>query len=205
MSEPAASDAARAGGASGVGAIVLSGGRASRLGYTAKGAIQIGQKTLLARLIEALDGIPTVVVGDDPVPDHMFSTREDPPFSGPAAAIAAGSAYVDTDQVLVLAVDLPFADRAIRALPQAPLTADGVLAIDHGGRRQYLLSRIWHSSLRNAVARRHSWEGQSVRNLFASLTMTPVPMDAQSLLDIDTWDDARRARQWDEQETRKGL
>src|SRR5690625_6978723 len=98
-------------------AIVLSGGRASRLDHTSKGSVRVGGAALLGRILDVLDDIPTVVVGDDVVPVHVTRTREGPPYSGPAAAIAAGVECIATHNVtaghdLLLAVAVPLASRA---------------------------------------------------------------------------------------------
>lgn len=185
-----------------VGAIVLSGGRGRRLGHVAKGSVAISGQTLLARALKAVDGVPAVVVGDDHVPDGIARTREDPPFSGPAAAIAAGLSYVTATHVLVVAVDLAFVDAAVPRLMAASDDTDGVVAVDTDGRRQYLLSRIRRQRLQRALERQESWAGRSVRELYASLSLTPVELPAKAVLDLDTWDDVEKARNWHDEEAR---
>lgn len=182
-------------------AIVLSGGRASRLDHTSKGSVRVGGAALLGRILDVLDDIPTVVVGDDVVPAHVTRTREDPPYSGPAAAIAAGveciaSQNVTAEHVLLLAVDLPFASHAVQQLIGMPIHADGVIAVDPDGRPQYLLSKVRRESLQSALARRSSWSDASVRRLMSTLRLTPLKFDARTVFDIDTWDDLRMARTW---------
>src|SRR5699024_5780564 len=155
-------------------AIVLSGGRASRLDHTSKGSVRVGGAALLGRILDVLDDTPTVVVGDDAVPSHVTRTREDPPYSGPAAAIAAGveciaSQNLRAAHVLMRAVDLPFASRAVQQLMGMPVHADGVIAVDTDGRHQYLLSKVRRDRLQSALAQRSSWSDASVRRLMSTL------------------------------------
>ncbi|WP_460750573.1 NTP transferase domain-containing protein, partial [Myceligenerans cantabricum] len=80
-------------------AIVLAGGRASRLDGAAKPALVSDGVPLLHLALDAAGGARrTAVVGPDdlaaPIAAHPTAhrtvlTREDPPFGGPAAAIAA--------------------------------------------------------------------------------------------------------------------
>ena len=44
-------------------AVLLTGGRGSRLGGVDKGALRLGGSTLLVRALDALEGVPTVLVG----------------------------------------------------------------------------------------------------------------------------------------------
>ncbi len=72
-------------------AIILAGGRGSRLGGVDKGALPVGGRALLDRVLSAArDAERVVVVGYGPVPDGVLLTREEPVFGGPAAAVVAG-------------------------------------------------------------------------------------------------------------------
>lgn len=109
-------------------AIILAGGRASRLDGTAKPLLEVGGRTLLDRAIAAVDGCDPIVVVGPPAPTRVrvVWTREAPEFGGPVAGIAAGLALVDTADVLVLAADLPNAEGAVALLRRhPPLSADG--------------------------------------------------------------------------------
>lgn len=82
-------------------AIVVAGGRSSRLGGSPKALMRPdrdGAPVLVRGTVEALIGLGLpahriAVVGPEglPLPDGVLRTREDPPFSGPAAALAAGA------------------------------------------------------------------------------------------------------------------
>lgn len=76
-------------------AVILAGGRAGRLGGIAKPLATIGGTTLLDLAIAAVPAGSEIVVVGPPelrVPAEVLLVREDPPFSGPVAALAAGVA-----------------------------------------------------------------------------------------------------------------
>jgi len=94
-------------------AVVLSGGRSSRLGGSPKSELVVGGRSLLELALDAVAGASRVaVVGDRPVPasggqadaaapdgsaGKILFTREHPRFAGPAAAIASGIRALERD------------------------------------------------------------------------------------------------------------
>lgn len=203
-------------------AIILAGGRSSRLGGSPKSELVYDGGTLLERTIDAARGARhIVVVGPVPegLPAHVRSCREDPPFAGPAAAIAAGLAELDSLRqsrpddaaatagaasfTLVLACDMPHADAAVPVLREAlrgtvnsdaTLRAgDGVMAVSPEGRRQPLAGFYRSAGLQAAVddaAARNELRHGSVFALLARLDVAAVTVPAGSTDDVDTWDDA---------------
>ncbi|MET3172647.1 UNVERIFIED_ORG: molybdopterin-guanine dinucleotide biosynthesis protein A [Arthrobacter sp. UYCu721] len=109
-------------------AVILAGGRSSRLGGVPKQSLTYDGDSLLRRSAAAAGGArAAVVVGPDAgdVPAGLLRCREEPPFGGPAAAIAAGlSALAAADGnrprlTLVLACDMPNVGQAVAALKAA--------------------------------------------------------------------------------------
>jgi molybdenum cofactor guanylyltransferase len=193
-------------------AIVLAGGRAARLGGLDKGALEIGGRTLLARVLDAVAtaGIGawrTVVVGGEgPLPDGVRRTREEPAFGGPLAALGAGLALLAgddtdaTDEVLVLACDLPRAASLVALLPaEVPAGSDGVVVRDGAGRDQWLAARYRVLALREAVSAVATTSptgltGLPLRAAVGRLRLLRVDDDGGASLDIDTPADLARAR-----------
>ena len=206
-------------------AIVLAGGRSSRLGSADKATLSIGGHTLLELAVSAAKSVARaracVVVGpqghdalgdevlgvevprDDVPGDDVLMAREDPAFSGPASAIAAGVALLrqqatPSDATLVLACDMPgiaaHIPHLIAALAAAPAGTDGVTSIDERGRQQPLASLIRTHALEAAIERLGTGAlvGCSVRTLFEPLTLLPITARDGATDDIDTWEDARR-------------
>lgn len=205
-------------------ALILAGGRSSRLGGVPKQSLVFRGQTLLERALDAAAGARrTVVVGDggflpsrgavsNPVPPAhwppgVLTCREEPPFAGPAAAIAAG---LDTlgrhggvaPFTLVLACDMPLASEAVAVLWEAlsasaasPWGGDGggMMARSGDGRAQPLAAFYSTPGLKQAcveLAARNALVNGSVRALLASLDVQLVTVPAGSTSDVDTWDDA---------------
>ncbi len=195
-------------------ALILAGGRSSRLGGVPKQLLLFRGATLLERSLDAASGARrTVVVGPDPgrLPDGVLSCRERPEFAGPAAAIAAGLEVLsggggETEYTLVLACDMPLVGDAVARLSSAlaaELAAGGagkpdvvMAASDDGtpqGRAQPLAGFYRTAGLKKAVhglAAKGALINGSVRSLLASLDVQLVTVPAASTADVDTWDDA---------------
>ena len=183
-------------------AIVLAGGRSSRLSGTPKSALLFGGASLLQRTVGAASiARRIVVVGEaamlelaGPLPDAVLVTREDPPFGGPAAGIGAGMAALagSSDFTLVLACDMPEVGAAVRELLAAVRPgSDGAVAIDARQHPQHLVAVYNTARLADALTGR-SLDGLSVRALASSLRLDPVDAPPGSTDDVDTWADAER-------------
>ncbi|VXC44272.1 Molybdopterin-guanine dinucleotide biosynthesis protein A [Arthrobacter sp. 9AX] len=186
-------------------AVILAGGRSSRLGGVPKQGLVFEGATLLELALGAGSGASlTAVVGPDPgpLPAGVVSCREEPEFAGPAAAVAAGlevlsAAGGGSSFTLVLACDMPRAASAVEALTQF-LTSegqarDGVMACSEDGKPQMLVGFYRTSGLKKAVQELRARGGLingSMRSLLASLDVQLVTVPAGSTADVDTWDDA---------------
>jgi len=184
-------------------AIVLAGGRSSRMG-SAKSALVFEGRPLVELAVEAARGARTVVVvgPDELAPAGVLTARESPALGGPAAALAAGIDRLDdapAPWVLVLACDLPRAGEAVRALLQAALPhtrgeCDAVVAVDDSGRRQPLLAVYRTDALvRAAASARSSGDlaGLPLRRLVGGLHSVEVAVDGALCADVDTPEQAR--------------
>jgi molybdopterin-guanine dinucleotide biosynthesis protein A len=177
-----------------IGAVLLAGGAGSRLGGIDKGALLLGGATLLDRALAALEGLDVVVVGPPLGRPGVRVAREDPPLSGPAAAVVAGMAALPgADEVLLLAVDLPRLPEALPLLLAAPAGPDGTVVVDADGRRQWLLGRYRAAALRAAVDALGDPTGRPLRALVGGLAVTEARLPPGLELDVDTVADARRA------------
>ncbi len=180
-----------------VDAILLAGGRGSRVDGAVKPLFEVGGGTLLGAAVEAVrtHGARRIVVAApvlDPTLDVEW-VREDPPFGGPVAGIIAALESVDADEVYVVACDLAHADRAV-ALLSEPLSAglDGACLDD--GRRQWLVGRYRTVALREAAcALPDGGRDASMRALLGGLEVGAIRADADVTRDIDTWDDLTAA------------
>ena len=118
-------------------AVVVAGGASRRLNHVPKASLSDGTSTLLDCALEAVAAAsPRVVVGPEslPLPPGVLRPREDPPFSGPAAAIHAGleciAAACERSQTpvpnwcLILGVDTPRIAPAVQQLIAAAQSAE---------------------------------------------------------------------------------
>ena len=137
-------------------AVILAGGRASRMGGIDKPALDVGGTSLLSRVLSAVAGADLVVVvgperdlGDV----DIVQVQEDPPGGGPVAALAAGIRSVTARVVVVLGADMPSVDGAAVEGLVAGLGAGavhGVVGVDEQGRDQYLCRGLPNASARVA-------------------------------------------------------
>ena len=185
-------------------AVLLAGGRASRVQGADKTGFTSGDATLLDRAVEASAGARTLVVvglreGRVP-PAGALLTREEPAWSGPVAALAAGLDVVEVAApwTLVLACDVPRAPEAVQALLAGDGDGerrDGLLAIDSDGRRQPLLGLYRTCALETRLAALRAdgpLAGLSLRRLLDGLDLLEVPVPDELCADVDTADDADR-------------
>ena len=180
-------------------AVVLAGGKAARLGGQPKPQLEVGGRTMLAAVLDAVaDASRRIVVGPPQLaPPDVVLVRERPPGGGPVAALRAGLPEVSTDVVALLAGDLPFLTAELIAELRARLTGDGVLVLDETGRDQLLLG-VWRTAaLRAAVA--DATGPTSLRRVFEPLAvrrLRPVvaPGTPPPWTDCDTPAELTRAR-----------
>lgn len=202
-------------------AVVLAGGRASRLGGYPKPQLAYRGATLLEHALGAVAAARCVaVVGPGPGEPggppkgtgpcgheecgRVLFTREEPLYAGPVAAIAAGLAALPPEHggapgwVAVVAADLPQAGGAVAALLEAASAepdCDGFLGEDADGRSQPLLSLLRRGPLASALdalARDGGLANRPMKHVVARLGLLPLRLPPGSSADVDTWDAARR-------------
>ncbi len=187
-------------------AVVLAGGRGTRLGGMDKPGLIVGGQTLLGAVVSAVTsaGADRIVVVGPERPGargRVRYAREDPPGRGPVAALACGLEQVSAPVVVLLAADLPFlrpahVTRLLTGL--AAQEAPGVVALDASARPQWLVSGWLAAGLRGALDR---YPGSSLGGLLGPLDPVLLPDQTAAgeppgWLDCDTAGDLRRAREW---------
>ena len=184
-----------------LGAVVVAGGGAARMGGVDKGSIEVGGRTLLEHALAALSHVADVVVVGDEVRTSrpVTFTREDPRGGGPAAALLAGlRAFPHAPgRVVVLAGDLPrvtkdTVDRLATALED---DVDGAVLVDRGGRAQYLCASYRVAALLAAAPPYEEEHGLPMHRLLAPLSLAEVTAVGEEAADVDTWADVRAVRE----------
>jgi molybdenum cofactor guanylyltransferase len=193
-------------------AIILAGGRGSRLGGADKPGLVVGRSTMAAttaRAALAAGARQLILVGPER-PDvaaaaalagaALVVTREDPPGGGPVPALRAGLAQAAAPWVAVLAADLPFLrGDQVRGLAAAALgTSAGAVIADESGTEQWLAGCWRTGRLAAALA---AYPGRSLRGLLRPLSPVLVrpavrPGAPSPWLDCDTPAELAAARAW---------
>lgn len=188
-----------------VGAIVLTGGASRRMGRH-KPALTVGGAPMVERVLRAAAPLVepglTVVVGSPvAVPPGVPVCREDPPGSGPVAAVAAGLAAVTSlpmppTAVLVLAADLPWLSAAdlrplVERVTEASVGPDCVVASSLDGQANWLCSVWLVEALSEALvveqaSREAGLVGASMRSLTRRAAQVELVSVGQGVHDVDT-------------------
>lgn len=183
------------------GAILLAGGRASRMGGIDKPGLLVDGVSMRDRAIAAVASMnadPVIVVGPESASAPSTGPglrwlREDPPFSGPAAAVVTALAALGADApewTFLLACDLPRPDAAVAALAQGIRDQDGACLADADGRMQWLTGLYRTAALADAAASLpDGGRDRPVRELLSGLAVVALPDPGAGARDVDTWED----------------
>ncbi|WP_433591514.1 NTP transferase domain-containing protein [Nocardia sp. CA-145437] len=185
-----------------VDAIVLAGGKASRMGGVDKPALVVGGQSMLDAALTAVAGCArTVVVGPHrpELPPEVLQAQEIPAGAGPVAAIAAGLGALagcefPAGLIVVLAADMPFLTAAAvsELLSHARESgSDAVFAADASGRPQYLVG-VWRRAALDAALK--SLDSLVNRPMKALVPVDTAMVALPGVEDCDTPEDVRRAR-----------
>ncbi len=181
--------------------LLLTGGASARLGAPTAELRRDGER-LADRGARLLASVCPTVVELGPGLTALPAVREDPPGSGPLAALVAGAdALAGVEEpaaVLLLAVDLPFVEEPLlRWLAEHP--APGAVVPRGGGVPQPLCARYGAPDL-DAARRCRAGGAASLRALLDAIPATYVDEDAwvhvadrRALADVDTPDAVARA------------
>lgn len=198
-------------------AVIVAGGASRRLNHVPKASLSDGTNTLLGCALDAVAAAsPRVVVGPEslPLPSGVLRTREDPPFSGPAAAIHAGLECIAADcersqaplpsWCLILGVDTPRIAPAVQQLIAAARAADqasvgqsapagsessaGFWGVAEGI-YQPLVGIYRFDAIRSVFST--GTTDASVRSFLRRLNPAAVQMSAADTADVDTWEQAQ--------------
>jgi molybdopterin-guanine dinucleotide biosynthesis protein A len=196
-------------------AVVLAGGRARRLGGADKPMLEVGGIPLLDRVLDACaqaGAQHAIVVGPErPIAHTVTWVSEQPPGSGPTAALATALQFCSHEWIGVFAADLPFLDAdTIHSLwitiESVESDHDGAVVLDEDGREQWLAGLYRRASLEKAVARigDDHMVGLPLRRLVGELHLLHVKGRSRALMDCDTWEDVDSARRIADDGPRRG-
>ena len=178
-----------------LGAIVLAGGTAARMGGVDKASIELHGRTLLAHVLDAvMDAGEVVVLGDwVPTDRPVTFTREDPALGGPAAGLLTGLAALarSPGQVVVVAVDMPRVSMStVSRLRTAAVGHDGAVLCDITGRRQLAMVLDTAAAQRQRPPAGDEF-GMPMHRLLDGLDLVDIPALDHEHRDVDSWSDLR--------------
>lgn len=193
--------------------IILSGGRSRRFGGVHKPGVLLGGRSVISRIIAAVrSAVPEAGIwlagsGDglsQLEQASVHTVREEPIFSGPLAGIDAGVHAIGRqveqtpdvqrrggdvmDVTLVLAGDMPLVSSDhLRSLLAACREAGGPAAgVDDRGKLQFLCAAWPTDLLRSRLTDIGDTRDKAVKLLFRGIEVTPVEVDAATIVDFDT-------------------
>lgn len=183
-------------------AVVLAGGRGRRLGGVDKAGLRLHGERLVDRTVGAARNAGArrvIVVGPESAGSpRTIVVREDPPFTGPLAALAAALPRVDADLLLLLTCDLVRPARVcdlLRSKPPGP-GVDGTVLRDADGRAQWLAGLYRVTALRAGILRFDSATDHApLRAILNPARLAWIDAPPDTTADIDAPADLARAQQ----------
>ncbi|SDJ25956.1 Molybdopterin-guanine dinucleotide biosynthesis protein A [Frankineae bacterium MT45] len=187
-------------------AVVIAGGGGRRLGGVDKPGLLLGDRQLLDHVLDAAaEASLRVVVAAATQPSaaraeasgrypNLRRCTEEPPGSGPLAALAAGARLTTAPVVLVLAADLPFIAPAIALLIAGAGAGRPTVLVDPEGRSNLLASAWPRDVLLTRLTAIGDPAGQAMRRLADGVEYQSVADEGGWGEDCDRWPDVERAR-----------
>lgn len=173
-------------------AIIVAGGRGSRLGMVDKATLDVGDGPLLDGVLDAAASAHRIaVIGPKrDLPEHVLQAREEPIFGGPAAAVVTGLQLLGEPccpWTLVLACDLPLARSVVPVLVDS-VRDDGAVLVDGRGRPQWVAGLYRSAALGRVAAELGEPTGRALHHLFQGLQLHRTRANGRIGDDVDTWE-----------------
>lgn len=164
-----------------VSAVILAGGRATRMGGDDKGWVPLAGQPLVAHVLERLrPQVDEVLINANRSEDRyrqlapvIGDTQAD--FQGPLAGMQAGLAAACHDWVLFVPCDGPALPRDLMARFRAALTPQTELVVAHDGEHLQPVIALLHRSLLPSLQRALAEGERKTGAWFARHRMTVVP------------------------------
>jgi molybdopterin-guanine dinucleotide biosynthesis protein A len=179
--------------------IILTGGTSTRFGSD-KSQAKIGGVSLIERILTSIPSeFETVIVGPDPniLNAHYRTVQESPISGGPVAGFKAGLGICMSENVVLIATDMPFAvSRTLHLLESMKPHDDAVMYVDKEGFKQPLAAVYRVEAVERALSLMGDAHGQSMQAMLSHLKIREIAMSKEveeALSDIDTIEDLERA------------
>lgn len=170
--------------------LILAGGAGSRLGGVRKFDVRVGNRTLLAHALAALESQCDAVIvsaGRFVVPNHLALADDPNAVMGPAAGLLAGARWCLANAVgspmLSIAVDTPYFPKDFGTHARPRLRGANRCVVGRYDGRDYPTCALWdHGALRDHLGALPSEpRGPRLRDIQSALGV--VPLDYTALTD----------------------
>jgi molybdenum cofactor guanylyltransferase len=190
------------------GAIILCGGRSSRLG-TDKALLPFGSETMLERVVRIVDSvidpqqIVIVAAANQQLPPLRENiVRDNDEYQGPLLGIACGFATLPpaTEAVFVTGCDTPFISPALIEFLFAQL-GDANAVVPQDAERLYPLCAVYRTNILKQIERHLATGQRSLHKLVEEINANHIAVDLLREVDpqllllrnINTWDEYHEA------------
>lgn len=184
---------------SAVTAVVLCGGRASRLGGIEKPLTELAGKPLLAHVIARLEPqVDAIVlsVGRDRDRYEQFGfpiVPDDEPGQGPLAGIVSALTAVQTPWILTTPADTPFLPTSLVDALAPSCRAYGAAVVSAGGHRQNL-AMLFDDRQASSLVEFYQSGGRAVHKWLVANDIDEVEFPVRAFFNINTPEDLALAR-----------
>lgn len=181
-------------------AIILAGGRATRMGGEDKGLIALAGRPMIAHVLDAVrPQVDAILINANRNQERyaafglpVVADREGG-FQGPLAGMASGLAHCDTPLALTLPCDGPLVPADLVARLRAAL-GDGDAAVAHDGERLQPVHALLRTSVLPSLERFLADGGRKIDRWYAGLDVREADFSGQRELFINVNTPEERAR-----------
>ena len=168
--------------------IIIAGGKSARMNYVDKLSLPLGEQTLLEIAISNSVGntfLSTNLVKDF---NKIVSVKDVHPDGGPAVGVWSCLQRIESEYVLVLAADQPFAGKYLPELIQVAVNHQAGAWLKVNNEFQPFASCVKRSLLLDALLESEG-VNVSMREVLLSLKLSEISLTIKGVWDIDTWAD----------------
>lgn len=173
-------------------AIVLSGGKNSRMNYKTKAFLKLGEKTFIEKIIEELSDFKERIISCnnfeeyDQLRDKARLINDIYKDKGPIGGIYSSLKAASFDRCLIVAADMPFIDKElVNRLAQQEFFGEALIPVVNG--KVEPLCGVYKKSCIDTIEMMIKEENYKLMNLLKRISVTYLPIDKEeSFLNINT-------------------
>lgn len=173
-------------------AIVLSGGKNSRMNYKTKAFLKLGKKTFIEKILEELNNFEEKIISCNnfeeykELNDDVKLIQDIYKDKGPIGGIYSSLMAAKCESCLIVAADMPFIDKnLINMLSQQKFFGEALIPVVNG--KIEPLCGIYKKSCIKTIEMMIKEENYKLMNLLKRISVTYLPVDNEkSFLNINT-------------------